>query len=121
MKRDISTRTQEAPVPNPLIPTLCTLLVKVKRILYTYRRTARVNDTSTIAIIVVAIVIVVVVVVPIFIIINQVPSKTDLAMAALAFSGLLPVLIAGIVIIVFMHFEHDEHCIVPLVPLVFRS
>lgn len=30
------------------------------------------------------------------------PTKTDLAMAALAFSGLLPVLIAGIVIIVFI-------------------
>ena len=52
-------------------------------------------NTSTIAIIAVAIV-------PIFIIIDQVPSKTDLAMAALAFSGLLPVLIAGIVIIVFI-------------------
>ena len=33
---------------------------------------------------------------------NQAPTKTDLAMAALAFSGLLPVLIAGIVIIVFI-------------------
>ena len=59
-------------------------------------------NTSTIAIIAVAIVIIVVVRTPMFIIINQVPSKTDLAMAALAFSGLLPVLIAGIVIIVFI-------------------
>ena len=57
-------------------------------------------NTSTIAIIAVAIVIIVIV--PMFIIIDQVPSKTDLAMAALAFSGLLPVLIAGIVIIVFI-------------------
>ena len=57
-------------------------------------------NTSTIAIIAVAIVIIVIV--PIFIIIDQVPSKTDLAMAALAFSGLLPVLIAGIVIIIFI-------------------
>ena len=34
--------------------------------------------------------------------INKVPSKTSLAMAALAFSGLLPVLIAGCVICVFI-------------------
>merc|ERR1712130_117275 len=34
--------------------------------------------------------------------ISAVPSKTEIAMAALAFSGLLPVLIAGIVIVVFI-------------------